>query len=729
MPLRTRFLFLLVFIFAGVSATVWFGVRPHYEKAILDERTTIVSEHQRERAEITRHTLALWAASLVELKYTLLETGDLDQTRALFSGLSSLIPEIMGMRIIEERTLEYIEFRSVSTARLPDGAAQPFRPADSALLGDTRAARRVESAGQAGLFTHWDAENRLFAVAITFRLDSEPFRMVGFFDARALENTLFVHNLGVPVRSVIWFDGANGNDAISLEPLPDYRPPSEPVSRIIETMVDGIPTLLASTPLRSLNAQYVLYMNPADIRAPIRRLFTASLMYITLAFGFIGLVSILLHRQLNRPLRRFLREIKPFASLDFTTPITRSELPDLQDVSAQMEAIREKLAHYQKINVEHVISSQQRMSKLMQHATDPIAQFDASGTFTMRNVRFTHLFQDLGLPAPEGIEAFRNLETLKRNDKSTTSENWLGSLRIRTEGYEVSIDSGDDFPAVYNVQALELFNENGVALGGQLMLYDLTKERALDRLRNDMVNIIVHELRNPISGIKGLTSVLLEQGDLIEDHERVELFELIDGSADRLSNLVDRFLQVSRLESVTMEVEKQLVHLPSLVRDISRQMEPTLLDKNLKFNLKVDNQIDPMMVSDELISDMMRNLISNAIKYGPADRTIDIELYRETPVTPLLPGYPNLVFAVTDYGYGISEEHREQIFKKFYRIKEYTREKGTGLGLAHVKEIMRKHGGSIEVDSNEQIGSRFIARMPYVPFRESSEPKLALYRE
>jgi signal transduction histidine kinase len=721
MPLRTRFLLLLAFIFTGVTLVVWYGLRPHYEQAILDERTTIVSEHQRERAETAQQALALWSASLVELNYTLLETSDLDQTRALFSGLTSLIPEILGMRIIEERTLEYIEFRAVSTVRLPEGANLAFRPASVDLLGDTRAARRVEAAGQSGLFTYWDIENRQFVVAITFRLDTEPFRLVGYFDARALENTLFVHHLGVPVRSVVWMDGSDG--AITLDALPDFRPDPEPVSKIIEMQVDGVPTLVASTPLQSLNAHYAIYLDPAAIQAPIRQLFTASLLYITLAFGFIGVISLLLHRQLNRPLRQFLREIKPFASLNFSVPISHSRLPDVREISEQMEAIREKLEHYQRINVEQVISNQQRMSKLMEHATDPIAQFDASGRFTLRNVRFTHLFQDLGLPAPEGIGAFRLIEALHRTAESRKEEHLLGTLQICSEGYEVTIDTGDEYPAHYNVQALELYNESGEALGGQLMLYDLTKERALDRLRNDMVNIIVHELRNPISGIKGLTSVLLDQGDLIEDHERVELFELIDGSADRLSSLVDRFLQVSRLESATMEVEKQLVHLPSLVSDISRQMEPTLLDKQLKFNLKVDSSVHPVMVSDELISDMMRNLISNAIKYGPAGRTIDIDLHLETPVTPLLPGYPNLVFSVTDYGFGISEEHREQIFKKFYRIKEYTREKGTGLGLAHVKEIMRKHGGSIEVDSNEQIGSRFTARMPYVPFRENEESR------
>ena len=720
MPLRTRFLLLLAFIFTGVSAVVWYGVRPHYEKAILDERITIVSEHQRERAEIAQQILALWSASLVELNYTLMETGDLDQTRALFSGLSSLIPEIIGMRIIEERSQEFIEFRAATTVRLPDAGNQTFRPASIVLLGDTRAARRVELAGQSGLFTSWDAENRVFVVAITFRLDAEPFRMVGYFDARSLENTLFVHNLGVTVRSVLWFDG--NDEAISPGAVPDFRPAPEPVSTIIESTVDGLPTLVASTPLRALNAHYSIYMDPAAIRAPIRQLFAASLAYIMVAFGFLALVSLLLHRQLNRPLRQFLNEIKPFASLDFSVPITRSELPDLREVSSQMESIRETLKHYQKINVEQVIFSQQRMSKLMEYATDPIAQFDAHGMFTMRNVRFTHLFQDLGLPAPESIEAFRKIEALKRSDKSTADDKWLGALHICTEWYEISMDAGDEFPAVYNVQILELYNESREPLGGQLMLYDLTKERALDRLRNDMVNIIVHELRNPISGIKGLTTLLMEDGDFIEEHERAELFELIDGSADRLSNLVDRFLQVSRLESATIEVEKQLVHLPSLIRDISRQMEPSLLDKKLKFKLKVQDDLKPMMVSDELISDMMRNLISNAIKYGPADRTIDIELYTESPVTPLLPGYSNLVFAVTDYGFGISEEHREHIFKKFYRIKEYTREKGTGLGLAHVKEIMRKHGGSIEVDSNEHIGSRFIARMPYVPFRETAEP-------
>jgi len=120
--------------------------------------------------------------------------------------------------------------------------------------------------------------------------------------------------------------------------------------------------------------------------------------------------------------------------------------------------------------------------------------------------------------------------------------------------------------------------------------------------------------------------------------------------------------------------------------------------------------------SYELMLDVVRNLLSNAIKYGGRDRTIDVSLKLDT----FGYGQADVVFSVTDYGYGIAEEHREKIFKKFYRIKEYDLEKGTGLGLPHVREIIRLHDGTITVDSNPDIGSRFTVRLPYKPLTDAN---------
>jgi signal transduction histidine kinase len=104
-----------------------------------------------------------------------------------------------------------------------------------------------------------------------------------------------------------------------------------------------------------------------------------------------------------------------------------------------------------------------------------------------------------------------------------------------------------------------------------------------------------------------------------------------------------------------------------------------------------------------MLEDVARNLISNAIKYGNPNRTIEVDLGMRGA---------DVVFSVTDHGFGIPEEHRDKMFQKFYRIKAYNRQKGNGLGLAYVKEVVQKHKGTITFESNPEIGTTFIVRLP-----------------
>ena len=110
--------------------------------------------------------------------------------------------------------------------------------------------------------------------------------------------------------------------------------------------------------------------------------------------------------------------------------------------------------------------------------------------------------------------------------------------------------------------------------------------------------------------------------------------------------------------------------------------------------------------SKDLLFDAIQNLVSNAIKYGDADRTIEIELQENED---------SLAVSVIDHGYGISMEDQKKVFEKFFRVRsniKSAREKGTGLGLAYVQEIVKKHKGEIELESNEEIGSRFTIVLP-----------------
>lgn len=720
MRFSTRFLLLLGFLFVGVLLAIWFGVRPNYEQAVLDERTTIVSEHQRERIELAQQRIDLWVASVLQMQQHVsgtlsFDSGtfNFDQPRAMFSGFSGLIPELRAFRLVEEITGEYVEFRAHPNYNMSDYHLLEFRPVYQEWMGtasnqDSTDYTSISSQPLNTIYSAWLHTDKRFIIAGRFKLQDEPYRIVAEFDASTLEDILFSHQFGVPLHSVLWLDGQTG---ISDSVLPNYQPRYEPVTRVEWTIIGGDPTVVISTPMPALRANYSMYFDPNAIQGPIRRLLTQSLWILAFVFFALGGATFLLFTQLARPVRQFIEDVQPFASFDFSKPFSPINVPELHEVSIKMEEIRSKLAHYQRINVEQIISNQERINLMMEHATDAIAVFDKDGIFTFRNTPFVELFLDHNEPAPGSLLKFESIDFVNKVKIHNEVEYYPHPLKVRVIHKEISLSTKPEQFCYYDLQQIELFNDTGERIGGQLILYDLTNERQIDRLRNDMINIIVHELKNPIAAIKGYAGILLYSENMNEQ-DRSEIYKLINGSTDALLDVVERFMKVSSLESGSTADVMLPVNLSTLITDITRDMTPVLFEKNLKFDVRITADLHPVFVSKELMGDMLRNLLSNAIKYGPASRTIIVELG--------LQGKKYFI-SVTDHGYGIPPEHRDKVFRKFYRISEQSKEKGSGLGLTYVREIVKKHNGTIELESDKEIGSRFTVRIPYFPYEGSME--------
>lgn len=180
---------------------------------------------------------------------------------------------------------------------------------------------------------------------------------------------------------------------------------------------------------------------------------------------------------------------------------------------------------------------------------------------------------------------------------------------------------------------------------------------------------------------------------------------MIHESGNRLLKLVNRFLDVMRLESGRQEIVRTPVNLVSIVRLLMDSLQAQARKKSIQFAFQHDAHIPTILASEELIMEAIQNLMTNAIKYGDENRTIELELHAEGN---------HVIFAITDYGYGIPPEAQDKLFTKFYRVQnsKASKEIGTGLGLAYVKEIVTRHGGDISLESNPQIGCRFTITLP-----------------
>jgi PAS domain S-box-containing protein len=282
--------------------------------------------------------------------------------------------------------------------------------------------------------------------------------------------------------------------------------------------------------------------------------------------------------------------------------------------------------------------------------------------------------------------------------------------------------AGDQAPGEgeYQVQSrfirwLNLPVRTGVtALGRLLVLHDVTEERLLDQLRDDLTRTMVHDLRNPLSGIWGALDILR----LIHptDGETHDLIEIARHSTKNMLGLVNAILDVSRLESGQMPLNRDALALDRLVSEIIQLQIPLTSTKQLHVINDVPQFLPPVWADDDLMRRVFQNLIGNAIKFTPEDGNITISacLQNDNPAQMLV--------AIGDTGPGIPEALRSRLFEKF--VTGATAGVGSGLGLAFCRLAIEAHGGKIWIDSNVTQGTTFKFTMPMVQELDSMQSAL-----
>ncbi|MCX5714869.1 MAG: ATP-binding protein, partial [Candidatus Omnitrophica bacterium] len=244
--------------------------------------------------------------------------------------------------------------------------------------------------------------------------------------------------------------------------------------------------------------------------------------------------------------------------------------------------------------------------------------------------------------------------------------------------------------------------ENDKIKGCVLVIHDITELRRLENIRRDFVANASHELKTPLTSIKGFVETL-EEGAL-EDKEHARHFlKIIEEHTNRLDNLINDLLSLSHLESGKIILSKGNLNLKTLTEEVIQGFGSQLK----KRSIGIDNELHGLLVMADYakIGQVMTNLIDNAIKFNRDEGSIKI--YSQE-----LQGSIKVI--VDDSGMGIPAKDIPRIFERFYRVdKARSRELGgTGLGLSIVKHIVELHGGSVGLESTEGLGSQFWFTLP-----------------
>lgn len=253
------------------------------------------------------------------------------------------------------------------------------------------------------------------------------------------------------------------------------------------------------------------------------------------------------------------------------------------------------------------------------------------------------------------------------------------------------------------ISAAPIRSNSGEVSGAVLVLRDVTREREVERMKADFISSVTHDLRTPLASIKAYTETILTSPDMPAT-TREEFLSIIEEETNRLSHLVESILEVSRIESGTIEIVCKDVNVTEIIRRVVSAVKPLAEKRNVTLTCSLPDE-EALMQADEVkIESIITNLLNNAVKFTLENGSVDISAERKCN---------EIQITVSDTGIGIPKDSLSKIFDRFYRVyRPEMQVHGSGLGLAIVKHYVNLHSGQIKVESEEGKGSRFTVVLP-----------------
>jgi len=690
LSLQNRIFIVLGIVTILTLLMVWTVVRPKYESSVITERLTIVQQLQSYAIENLDRTVASWSDVTRFIVWQINERPK--EGEILLRSMMTLHPEIIQIKIQSPKLPDELVSQNtsypVSNMQLVDSAWIPSK---------------IDTALQLQWINDTVQHQQVFVMRMPFHVQDIPFVLTVTWDAKRL-NALFSslpigedYSVSIQSPSALLIQNHS-----SFHPFDSRR--SEERMSIMQTVQQNESSWrVLTSAFKTAHLWLIVAVPEKTILNPVKDLllYSASLILglvlIMLIFGWI------LAHQISRPLAHMVKDVEKLSDLDFTQSIQIPNMKDLRGMGETIELMRQSLERYQRMNVEKIILEEWKNKLFMMHSDDMIGFTDGPGTFVFRNDRLVEFCSSLIPTRPLNTKSDILTHPSIAKTKETLHDEISDTLMVHLVQSELKVETVSEASSYYRVNDLTLIR-NGENLGSLLIFHDLTNERLIDKTKTEMIHLVVHELRNPVGSIMGFAEILLTDLSVSAD-ERTQFLQLILTGSKNLSNLINRFLDVSRLESRRVEYPKSLTDPVNLVKAVVDIQKPQLMNKSLTVEFEIKGSIPEVVVSPDLFREAVSNLLSNAIKYGAPERIINMVLLLDDE---------NIVFSITDHGYGIPPDKQEKLFTKFYRVynPKAKQEVGTGLGLAYVKEIAIYHHGSITLESNETIGCTFTITIP-----------------
>ena len=404
-------------------------------------------------------------------------------------------------------------------------------------------------------------------------------------------------------------------------------------------------------------------------------------------------ISWVISRRISQPIEQMKKSAEHFAGGDLShrlaSPATE-EMAGLADAMNQMAVQLDS-------RIETISRQRNQLETVLASMLEGVIAIDSEERIVSINQAAAQLFKN----EPANCQD----KSIQEVIRSPALQQFILSALNNPSPAEEDITVYQNEERVIDVKSSPLLDANQQQTGALVVFNDVTQMRRLENMRRDFVANVSHEIKTPLTAIKGFVETL-QQGKVEKVDEKERFLGIIQKHVDRLNAIIEDLLALSRIEQEdeSKKINREKVNLADLFQAAIQICHPKAEEKHIHIDL--DCEKDTTAIFDPaLIEQAMVNLLDNALKYSEPQSTVLVKSHHQNS---------EIIISVQDHGIGIAQKHLPRLFERFYRVdKARSRNMGgTGLGLAIVKHIAQAHGGHVTVESKLGEGSRFSIHLP-----------------
>lgn len=428
-----------------------------------------------------------------------------------------------------------------------------------------------------------------------------------------------------------------------------------------------------------------------SVDAAVAKLWGNLALIFGIALVIIAAISVFIARKITRPVREIIEVSTDLANHKYDSRIHGKISGELQDLSISVNTLAESL----ETQMFEIKQNEQRLNAIVQNLVSGVMLINVDKQVIMTNRTMYQILGETeitGKPFYEVIKSFALSQLIEGTFETKTIQQKEIILYFPRE-------------MILDASVSPILGENGEITGIILLLHDITQIRHLENVRSEFVTNVSHELKTPVTALKGFAETLLD-GAMYDEMLLKKFLTIIKEESDRLHRLIMDILALSRIEQNPVPENVELVEVDEVIEQSARTIFEMATEKNIQVIIPEKTIPSVTIETDrDKLQQILINLLSNAINYTPVDGKVEVKLIEQEA---------EAIIEVTDNGIGIPAKDIDRVFERFYRVdKARSRHTGgTGLGLSIVKHLVENCGGRIEVESQEEVGSTFRVTLP-----------------